>query len=363
MPAFFPDGCLFQKKIFKTYKNPLEASLVLIYNSIQTKTQIDQLNNGTMDNQSVHTGEVLPATTVATTGMGVSGAMSREDAFRQACQGTPTNDYGLPVFIYRPDLVPADIFQRSEDDRLGVLQSAMIDIIYDEGFPTFSDGTAFWSCMPFEPDDAYAAFKVYLEMGDKTGVRRLEDLYFDLDAMNGTSATSLLDGAARKAIKDNFVFYNWAARCKAYDLFRVAAHHKLRERRILSITDQHFLKAEALLGKLMSYFEKEDDDGNLKWLEELNPKVAMDMLDKLSKMQRTAVGLSAHGHSAGEGDGGRAANADVSVVLRQIAAGAQDPNAASQSSSEGDLSVLLNDPEMAGMAQELIIKVGEANRK
>lgn len=313
-------------------------------------------------------GEIVPADgSVVSAGAVASGAavtanvpQTREDVFRQATASTPTNDFGLPIFVYRPDLLPEDLYTRTEDERLNILGSSTVDIIYDEGFPTFADGTAFWSRMNFEPDDSYERFKVYLEMGDKVGARRLEDLFFDLDAMGGSTAAALMDGNARKAIKDDFIYYNWAARCKAYDLFKVVAHHKLRERRILTTTDRHFLEAEKLLGRAVKYLDNIDWDSDES---DMNPKLALDILDKMAKLQRTSLGMSAHGHAAGE-NSDTAKNADVSVVLRQVAAGAQDPNAGSnQANQAGDLSVLLNDPEMAGMAQELIIKVGEANRK
>lgn len=308
-------------------------------------------------------GEVLPVSAVVVEGSGVdldaakhSQVLTREAAFRQVTTAAPTNDYGLPVFIYRPDLVPQNINQLDESERMDILVGASIDIIYDEGFPTFVDGRAFWSQMEFEPDEAYYHFKAYLEQGDKQGIRRLEDLFY----MDGQEDAALVDGNSRAAIKEAFVYYNWVARSKAFDLFKVAAHHKLREKRILGITDQHFLKAESLLGKLDTYFQKTDDDGNLKWIEELNPKVALDFLDKLTRVQRTALGLGSHGISE---DGGLSKNADVSVTLRQLAAGAKDPNASTSTDNGADLSLLLSDPDTASMAQELIIKVGEAARK
>lgn len=314
-------------------------------------------------------GEVLPAVGVVEHVAQASSAdldamtplhqqqLTREQAFRQVTSAAPTNDFNLPVFIYRPDLVPQDINQLDDQERMDILMSAAIDIIYDEGFPTFADGTAFWSQMEFEPDDSYAHFKTYLEQGDKQGIRRLEDLFY----MEGNEDAALLDGNSRAAIKDAFIYYNWAARCKAFDLFKVAAHHKLREKRILTINDQHFLKAESLLGKLDTYFEKVDEDtGEHQWLQDLNPKVALDFLDKLSRIQRTSLGMGSHG--VGE-DAGLARNADVSVTLRQLAAGAKDPNASTGSNEGADLSLLLSDPDTASMAQELIIKVGEAARK
>ena len=288
--------------------------------------------------------------------------LTREEVFRQVSTNAPNNEYGLPVFIYRPDLVPAEILEMNEDERAQILTTATIDVVYDEGYPTFTNGMAFWSQMDFEPGDAYDLFRAYLEMGTTYGARRLEDLFFDLHSGDQTPSVkaAINNGSLRKILKDCFTVYNWTSRCKAYDLFQVAAHHKLRERRIISTTDRHFLEAEKLFTKVMSYFNDTtpDEDGKT-WIDKLDPKVAMDMIVKLSTMQRQSLGLSQHNPHTGDDV---SKHADVSVVLRQTAAAAQDPGAMASGANDGDLSVLLNDPALAGMAQELIIKVGEGKR-
>lgn len=293
----------------------------------------------------------------------------RVDAFKSVTLQAPTNDYGLPLYIYRPDLIQTNIDALPAAEKAQVLEAASVDVVYDEGFPAFLDGAAFWSRMDFEPDDAYYAFSIYLEMGDRKGARRLEDLYYELansaSSENQThfSQAALLDGNARRRIKESFVFYNWGIRCKAYDLFKVAAHHKLRERRIVSTTDRHFLQAEKLMGKVETYFEKVDDEtGDLAWLTDLKATDAINILDKLVKIQRTSIGLSAHGLSGGEG-GNLSSNAETETILRQLATFAQDPNAEKNGSLTSDLSVLLNDPETAALAQELVIKVSESQRE
>lgn len=282
--------------------------------------------------------------------------LDRIDSFRMLTQKTPTNDYGLPIYVLRADLIPDGIFDMDDIDRAQFVAAAGINIIYDEGFPTFDNGDALWSRMEFESDEAFALFKKYLDQAEKNGARRLEELAFE---QTGTSADIAIHfDTYRKRLKEYFVYYNWAVRAKAFDMFRVAAYHKLREHRILSTTDKHFLEAEKILGLVVGYFgELSEETGKPKWLDELTPKVALDMLDKLTKLQRVSIGLSAHGLSAGEATD-TPKNADVEVVLRQIASGARDPNARANEAKGMGLEALLQNPELAGMAQELIIRVG-----
>lgn len=270
----------------------------------------------------------------------------RVDVFRDVCKGIPQNEYGLPIFVYRPDLIPEDFFQLDDLDQASILGASSVELQYHEGFPTFDDGISFWGQMPHEPDQAYYMFCEYRNQVDTIGIRRIESLFDEPKQF------------ARGQLQEFHTNYFWSPRCKAFDLFRVAANMKLRERRIMTSTDQHFLKAEKLLGKLSEYFDKVDDDGNLEWIAEMGPKTAIDALDKLIKIQRTAAGLSAHGHAgSGKDSGGAPANASVEVALRTIAKASEDPNATDKDGSAGqDLALLLNDPDTAARAQELIVR-------
>lgn len=283
--------------------------------------------------------------------------LSRMDIFRISAGKTPTNDFGLPIYLLRPDLIPDDLMAYSEVDQAHIVQSAAVPILFDEGFPTFENGSSIWSRMEFEPDESFELFRKYLEQADKQGARRLEDLAFELGSTSASIAGNI--DQFLRTLKEYFTYYNWATRAKAHDMFRVAAFHKLRERRILTTTDKHYLDAEKLMSRLMNFFDKKDEEtGDYAWMKDLSAKTAIDMLDKLAKLQRVSIGLSAHGLSAGE-QGDAPKNADVEVVLRQLASNAQDPNARGRGAEgQADLQTLLSNPDLAGMAQELIIRVG-----
>lgn len=279
--------------------------------------------------------------------------LSRVEVFRELAKALPRNDYGLPKYLYRPDLIGEDFFVMDHEDQEDLLATATIDIFYAEGFPAFEDGSAIWSQMPFEPDNAYRAFKAYLEQAERIGVRRIESLYRDPETQPA------IDPAFnQRDLTELHTYYFWLPRCKAYDLFQLAAAQKLRERRVLSIQDQHFLESESLMTQVRKYFDMRDEDtGELLWIEELTPKVALDFLDKLIKIQRISVGLPAHG-LANADENGVSKNASVEVTLRQIAKMGADPDSDKRKGVDAGLEMLLTDPETSKLAQELIIKVG-----
>ncbi len=119
---------------------------------------------------------------------------------RTAQERVPTNVYGLPLGIYRSDLMapsqvvrgqllPEDLPEPPEpepgvrgrasarhiyhngkpvlvlDER--VLRQAYVELNYDEGYPQLPLGTAFWDRLPWEPHEAYVAFEAYLKQGLK----------------------------------------------------------------------------------------------------------------------------------------------------------------------------------------------------
>ncbi len=281
--------------------------------------------------------------------------MTRLSTFRDASRALPTNEYGLPKFLYRPDLIPEDLFLRPQDEQAEILGAASIDINYMEGFPAYDNQAALWSQMEFEPDDAFAAFQQYLAQGSKLGVRRLEVL-----AQNNEYAQHIPQyyrGLTK--LTELHTYYSWGPRCKAADLFEQAANAKLRERRVLSVQDSHFLESERMLKMLKDkYFDRIDEEtGEYIWIEEMTPKVALEFLDKLIKIQRISLGLPAHG-LADQGADGLQRHASVEVTLKQIAKMGADPDANRRSNAGAGLDLLLADPETAMLAQQLIVKVG-----
>jgi len=258
----------------------------------------------------------------------------------------PTNDYGLPRFVYRADLIPTDLDEYSPEDREALLNGASIEIVYFEGYPTMPDAGAMWSQWDFEPADLFTAFKDYLTMSETYGARRLDSLDTTLP---------------REVLQEAMIFFYWRQRAKAHDLFRVAADRKLRESRILTSQDRHYLTAEGLIQKVLSYFNRADEGDGDHWMDELTPKVGMEMLDKLVSIQRRSLGLNSSG-STSPLEAGYPAHAALEVALRTVAKGAEDPNSSGGKGSDATIETLLGDPEAARLAQELIIRVGVPQR-
>ncbi len=289
---------------------------------------------------------------------------TRITTFREVCASIPMSDMGLPKFLYRCDLVPEDLFDMPVHEQAGLLGEASQEIHYREGFPAFSNGSAIWSQMEYEPDEGYLAFKQYLKLSEEFGIRRLEQLVENY-SLGGDgseipgSSISILD---QRSLVEFHTYYHWSSRSKAFDLFQLAAHQKLREKRILSTTNQHFLRAERILGQLLPYFEKIDDDGTPVFMKDMTAKTAVEIYEKLAKLQRISIGLPAHGLSDADKNS-TAPSSSVEVTLRQIARQGEDPSIAGQSTSAAEsLDMLLNNPDTAAAAQELIISVNTDNQ-
>ncbi len=274
------------------------------------------------------------------------GSWKRIKTFTSLSEGVPINEYGLPEYLYRADLVPSNLNELSNDEQERVLHSATIDLSYREGYPTLADGKPFWSRMEFEPQELYDAFDVYLNMASLYGVRGIEAL-----------AREPGINLSMQRLSEAFAYFYWAPRCKAFDLFRVAAYQKVRESRIMQTNDRHFLETERLLTNLKTYFNTLDDNGDVAWLADLTPGVAVTCLEKLAKLQRIALDLPAHGSST-PAEGSLPPNAHLEVVMRTLAQRADGDLAESRTHATTDVDMLLDNPEAARLAQELIIKVG-----
>ena len=273
---------------------------------------------------------------------------TRLQVIRDLTKTLPKNEFGMQTFFYRPDLIPEDFDDLSPRDKTDILNTATIPIQFREGFPALEDGTPIWGPLPYESQKDYSTFEKYLELANTAGVRRIDLLVNELP------------GISRDTLMQLHTYHYWGLRSRALDLFQVAAAQKMRERRILSMSDRHFLEAEKLFGHVLKYFERTDEEGNPAFLRELSPKSAMDMVDKLYKMQRVAVGLPAHGHANGSDDGETPKNAGFEMVLRTIAKRSGDTV---QSNSQNVVDMLSGDSEMAAMAQELIVRINSNGKE
>jgi hypothetical protein len=268
----------------------------------------------------------------------------------QLSPGLPSNEYDLPIFIYRPDMLDYAAIARSlaagEHDTtptlvgpaqapvLGtqemnaMLEAAIVPLSYNEGFPVLPSGMPFWTQLEYEPKEAYDAFVNYLELG---GARQISQLIaYNLDEL-----------------KEYYHMYYWTHRVKAFDLYKVAHHQKVKLQRMLATEDSHYRTAERLMRKLETYFEGVTFDED-----NISPEKAVGILEKLVKIQRVSVGLPANGESK-ENPGNERTVTPVNVIMQQIS---QNKDA-SKTKQGNDVDLLLEDPDAVELAQELIIKM------
>lgn len=257
---------------------------------------------------------------------------TRERLMAQLNANLPLNEYNLPRYIYRVDLLDhLLLLQQAHQGAYVALQDSLMNAIvhldYSQGFPAFEDGKAFWQKTNYESDEAFSAFAMYLE---QTGARTL----------NGIPQASEL-------LLVWFHIYNWSHRATAYDVFRAAHHQRMRTQRIMMTEDRHYLEAEKIFSRVTKALGNKTDEELLG----VEPDKLVSMLEKLSKMQRVAVGLPANG---GIPDEKAPTTTSVEVISRTIAKKSGD---GAEHVDDFDSDMLLADPETLAMAQELIVKV------
>ncbi len=278
------------------------------------------------------------------------------------------NDLGLPVGIYRADLlpVPEDPFESndtslvvsgngsngtsvlSSDASADLSDAAFVPLEYTEGFPTLPSGQPIWLRFDYEPLQAFQAFQDYLNQAEIEGTRYLFGLTqtfskFDIDQLG-----------------DLYTLYHWDCRSRAYDLFNTALVARARQHRVLSMEDDHYLKAERLLNIAMEYIGGDEFEALL------NPKVAIELLKVVTNLQRVSVGLPAQGpltknQLSGLVPGDHSPAASLEVVLRSIAKSSQSVHSGETSVTlDGDgkvVDAILDDEGSTALMQELIVRL------
>jgi hypothetical protein len=262
---------------------------------------------------------------------------SRADFLRELTKTIALNEYNLPRYLYRPDLVDhtaaaftAPLTEESAKSAQEMLDNALINLSYDHGYPTLPDGSPLWNRFPFESEDSYTAFSEYLAAH---GARTLHDIpSWPIDALQGW-----------------FHLYYWRHRALAFDMFRTVHMNRMRVQRIMKTDDTYYLQAEAIVGRLSKALNGKTDEE----LAQIEADKLIGMLEKTQRIQRIALGLPAAGPAAADESG---SPLSVELTLRNIA----KRNTPSRDvDTEADLQELYDDPEMLEAAQELVLKIGK----
>lgn len=261
---------------------------------------------------------------------------TRSDAIYYLSKQIPTNEYQLPTFFYRSDLLPQNLDRMSQDD----VDLAAVTLYYEDGYPTFGKSRAqiFWNQLPHEPYEAFSLFQRYLDQAEDIGLRQLQMLSMD----NNIS----LDRVSAYALE-----YYWGSRSRAYDLFQVAAERKRRELRVRKTEDKHFQMAGALIQQITSTIEEQGET----FFRNLAPREALDALARLITVQRISMGEHQNGTAKLAGQVDAMAGASGSDIMRDLTKNiAQGSGAAG---IDNNLRALMSDPQFALQAQSLIIQV------
>lgn len=246
-------------------------------------------------------------------------------------KNVPTNEYGMPVYFIRSDLLHyhSNPYLTQDD-----VDAATVGLFYHDGYPTLEDGASFWNQLPHETYDRHLLFTKYLEMAAEYGVRQLDIL-------------AVQEGLDTLVVQQLYQEFYWSIRARAYDLFVVAADRKKREIRTRKMENSHYEQAGALLTTLLTKFEDPE------WIEELNAKEALEALELLVKVQRLSVGLTGQ-HASSLPRDALPAGSSTEQVMRQLT---RDTGLSNQASDnfKGRLDALLQGDD--GMVlQEAILR-------
>lgn len=256
---------------------------------------------------------------------------TRATAIAQISQNIPQNEYGLPIYFYRSDMLPHDLSSLTQDD----VDAAAVDLSYHEGYPTFGNGKIFWYQLPHEPMSEFFIFQKYLDQAESIGLRQLQLL-------------SMEQNIGMDRIFDLSREYYWHERARAYDIFQIAADRKRREIASRKVQTKHQDAAAQVLAQILRKFEDPD------YINSLSPENAINALALLSKMERVSVGLASNGNAGNQSidPSAGASGAQLLKELTKSLVGDGDGLGV-----DNNLKALLQDPKFALNAQALVIQV------
>lgn len=255
---------------------------------------------------------------------------SRAILVQELSRQIPLNEYNLPNYIYRPDLIdPTTLTMLKNQGKLDavrqVVDSSVVHVSWGQGFPTIEGDTPLWARLPFEPEDAFRAFLTYAEL---QGVRGIHNVTHE----------------DPKLVGEWYHLYYWQYRARALDLFKAAHHHRLREHRILELEDNHWIEGQRIMKRLQNAIANKSEED----LQALDVDKLISSMERIAKIQRAAVRLPTNGASETEVP----KSTSVEVAIRQ----ASEDGTPKRVDNDLDMQIF-EDPDILNKAQDLIIKV------
>lgn len=267
---------------------------------------------------------------------------SRGERVAHLSRTIPTNDFGLPSFFIRTDLLDWSSIESEGHTTHDALQAAVEPLEYHDGYPTLRSGTPFWSRLPHEPHQDYILFQEFLELAETEGIRLLDSL-----------ATKQEVDLER--IRELSLLYFWSSRARAYDLFIVAAEAKKRQVRTRKTESSHFEQSSAILDSVIARINDTPD-----LIQKMDATDLFNLFEQMVKIQRLSLGLTGANASTRNDIQANPAST-VEVILRTMT---QNSGLSSQSADgfQNRLALLMADPATAMQAQELVIRATTDNR-
>lgn len=270
---------------------------------------------------------------------------ARGQLFAALNQGLQLNQYNLPDYIYRADLIPLNYSDYPQAQKINILNAAALQLTFAHGYPAFNESTPFWEQLPSEPMEAFNAFLIYLELPEKSAHEnpvRMLPMIAELTKIPLEELTAYAH------------IYYWHYRSRAYDLFIIACHRKQRELRLMSIEGKHFKLAEEMLEKVQKIASRKLDDALLEeGDDDTKLKDLVDMSMKLVQIQRMSVGLSSTGNQ--QIDVNIPRHAQSNDVMQHVAKESSNNQASTTRSREMDQ--LLSNPDDLAAIQDLIVRL------
>lgn len=195
----------------------------------------------------------------------------------------PVNAHGLPLKLIDPTVLAPEMVHYEDTDSIpdDIVEQATLDVEYVEGFPTV-DGLPIWERLDGELIEYYKLFKEYREMKTTSGARSIAKL----------SASSNVPG---RALTQLAKVYHWQLRCRAFDHYEEYIRTVRRQLSIDKLETVHSKNADFLMEQAMTWLEKHPD--------QLNPKVAVQMIQLGMRAGRLALGLHPDRPGTGSEDG------------------------------------------------------------
>jgi hypothetical protein len=207
---------------------------------------------------------------------GILGSQRKLGDFVAQMQSTVENNYnGFPLQLIDATVVAECVpFAETLDDIDNDKYAAAIrPVEFEDDLPVI-DGVPIWERLDGEKIDYYKIFKEYRDMR-----------YIDTSDLATRSMARLAEklNVSGRLLSILARIYHWVIRVRAFDIYKAREIEHIKQREQEELESKHSKNAAELLDSAMKYIREHNN--------QLNPKVAMQMVELGMKYGRISVGL------------------------------------------------------------------------